>query len=346
VEEVAAEGVADPLDAPDVGDGAGVGELPGFAGRGGAFAAGGGEAAGAGRAGGTVGIAADRSVGFGAVAGRMGATGVPGAVPAATPGEAEAIDPAADGVDVEEPATGEAVEYAPEAEGPVADEAAALGAAGADAEEPATDEATAVGVLEATGAEVAGDAPGRLASVGVAEVGRAESAARAVGMLAAPELAGRAGAAPGDAVPDAGADTVDAPSVVPDAEEPVGAAPVLAEGVVARGAAPACVGCEGVDFGAVDLLEVSGVDSVALEVAGLRAVAAPADEPDDGTGADPEAVLPEAAGTAEAVEAAEGPGEAADVAESVGAADNVGGIGASPDPKSAASNIGDAHVPE
>jgi hypothetical protein len=62
-----AEELADPLDAPDVGEGAGVGELPGFIGRGGALAAGGGEAAGAGRAGGTVGIAA-LGVGLGAVA--------------------------------------------------------------------------------------------------------------------------------------------------------------------------------------------------------------------------------------------------------------------------------------
>ena len=78
--------------------------------------------------------------------------------------------------------------------------------------------------------------------------------------------------------------------------------------------------------------------------------------PDAGAG------LPEAAGAAEvagvsgAVDATEplGAPEAAYAAALVsdpevgaaGAADRVGGIGASPDPRSEASNIGDAHVPE
>jgi hypothetical protein len=57
-----------------------------------------------------------------------------------------------------------------------------------------------------------------------------------------------------------------------------------------------------------------------VAVADLRAVAAAADEAVTGTGV--------AAGT------------------EAGAADKVGGIGASPDPRLEASNIGDAHVPE
>jgi hypothetical protein len=56
----------------------------------------------------------------------------------------------------------------------------------------------------------------------------------------------------------------------------------------------------------------------------LRAVAAVADDAD----ADPDA------------------GAGAGLPEAAGAADRVGGIGASPDPRSEASNIGDAHVPE
>jgi hypothetical protein len=311
-EDVAAEDVApeddaaDPLEAPDVGDGAGADEVPGLAGRGGAFAAGGGEAAGAGRAGGTVGIAG-------------------------------------------------------------------LGVSLGDGAEPAC-------VAEALGvAEVAGDAAGRLASAGVADAGRVASAARAVGMPAAPEPAGRAGAAPGDADPDAvvGAvvaprvaldvDTVDAelngaaPDVEPVAaapgEELVGATPdaapagtalPLGADAVARGAVPDCAGCEDVDLVAAGLLEASAVGSVAGAVVDLRAVAAAADDADVGADADavPEAVLPESAG----VEAAEPVCAADTVADSevgvAGAADRVGGIGASPDPRSAASNIGDAHVPE
>ena len=39
-------------------------------------------------------------------------------------------------------------------------------------------------------------------------------------------------------------------------------------------------------------------------------------------------------------------GAGAGLPEAAGAADRVGGIGASPDPRSEASNIGDAHVPE
>jgi hypothetical protein len=65
---------------------------------------------------------------------------------------------------------------------------------------------------------------------------------------------------------------------------------------------------------------------------------------------------PEAEGAADGGEAVEptGAAEAEGAAEAIadpevgaaGAADRVGGIGASPDPRSEASNIGDAHVPE
>jgi hypothetical protein len=80
----------------------------------------------------------------------------------------------------------------------------------------------------------------------------------------------------------------------------------------------------------------------------LRALAAEADDADVAADADavPEPLLPEAAGAA-----ADEPVRAADAVVDPevgvsGAADRVGGIGASPDPRSAASNIGDAHVPE
>jgi hypothetical protein len=212
-------------------------------------------------------------------------------------------------------------------------------------------------------AEVAGDAAGRLASVGVADAGRVASAARAVEMPAAPGPAGRAGAAPVDADPDAVADAVVVPRVALDAEpngtapdaEPVGAAPdaepaatalLLGADVVARGAVPGCAGCGDVDLAAAGRLETSAAGSVAGAVGDLRTVAAAADDAD----AVPEAVLPVATG----VEAAEllctVDAIAAPVADpevgAAGAADRVGGIGASPDPRSAASNIGDAHVPE
>ena len=301
-EEAAGDVAADPLEAPDVGDGADADEVPGLAGRGGALAAGGGEAAGAGRAGGTVGIA-DLGVSLG------------------------------------------------------------------DGAEPAC-------VAEPLGvAEVAGDTVGRLASVGIADAGRVASAARAVGMPTAPEPAGRAGAAPGDADPDAVVDAVVAPRVAPDAEpvdaefdggapdvepvraaadvELVGAAPdaapagtavLLGADAVARGAVPGCADCEDVDLVAAGLMEASAVGSVAGAAVDLRAVAAAADDAD--ADAVPEAVLPEAA----SVEAAEPVCAADTVADPevgvAGAADRVGGMGASPDPRSAASNIGDAHVPE
>lgn len=119
---VGAEGVADPLDAPDVGDGAGVGELPSFAGRGGAFAAGGGEAAGAGRAGGTVGIAA-LGVGFGAVAAAADVAEVAG--DAAGRRASEGVV-AAEGADAGEPAAGKVDAEA----GRVASAARAVGMAG------------------------------------------------------------------------------------------------------------------------------------------------------------------------------------------------------------------------
>ena len=257
----------------------GVGELPGFAGRGGAFAAGGGEAAGAGRAGGTVGIAA-LGVGLGAVA-------------------------AADVAEV------------------------AGDAAGRRASE---------GVVAAKEADA-----GELAAGNVgAEAGRVASAARAVGMAGVPVLAGRADAAPIDAVAadvdaDAGtvADAVVAPRVAPEAE-PVGTAPVLAEGAGTRGAVPAAVGSGEADLDGADLLEVGCGDSAAA-LADLRAVTAAAD------GADAVADVDAAVAADEGVVGADAGAAAGPEA---GAADKVGGIGASPDRRSEASNIGDAHVPE
>jgi hypothetical protein len=274
-----------------------VGELPGFAGRGGAFAAGGGEAGGAGRAGGTVGIAA-LGVGLGAVAADVE---VAAADVAGVPGDA-AGRRASEGV---------------------------FAADGVDAGEPAADE------------------------VGAA-AGRVASAARAIGMAGVPALAGRDGAAPADAdaadgdAADADAGTADAvvvPRVAPEAEL-VGTAPVLAEGAGARGAVPAAVGCGEVDLDGADLLEVGCVASAAAAVAGLRAVVAAADEAvagvDAAVEADEAVAGVDVAGAADeavvGVDAGAGP--------EAGAADKVGGIGASPDPRSEASNIGDAHVPE
>jgi hypothetical protein len=314
---VCAEDAAKPLGAPDVGVGvgAGAGELLGLAGRGGAFAAGGGEAAGAGRAGGTVGIA-DLGVIFGAGA------------------EDDAADDAAE-------------------------LAAAEVAEAVDADEAPDDVPNVV--------------VGRLASLGAADAGRAASAARAVGMFVIAELAARVGAAPVDAEAgaevDAGAEAeVVVPRVGLDAGG-VGAAPVLAEGAGVREAAPACVGCEGVGLEAADLLEVC-VGSVAVPVADLRAVAAAADGDDDTASedcfaetADPAeaADAPDPAGAADVLDATDplsavGPAasDPEDVAAVIaapevavaGGADRVGGIGASTDPRSAASNIGDAQVPE
>jgi hypothetical protein len=287
---IGAEEVADPLDAPDAGDAASVGELPGFAGRGGAFAAGGGEAAGAGRAGGTVGIAA-LGVGLGAVAVAANVE-VPAADVAGVAGDA-AGRRASEGV---------------------------FAADSVDAGEPAADE------------------------VDVA-AGRVASAARAIGMVGLPALAGRDGAVDADAADtDAAdavagaADAVVAPRVAPEAE-PVGTAPVLAEGAGARGAVPAAVGCGEVDFDGAALLEVGCVASAAVAVADLRAVAAAADDADVVAADDTVAGVAVAADEA-VVGADAGPGPEA------GAADKVGGIGASPDPRSEASNIGDAHVPE
>ena len=107
-----------------------MGELPGFAGRGGAFAAGGGEAGGAGRAGGTVGIAA-LGVGLGAVAADVevaaaDVAGVPG--DAAGRRASEGVF-AADGVDAGEPAADEVGAAA----GRVASAARAIGMAGVPA---------------------------------------------------------------------------------------------------------------------------------------------------------------------------------------------------------------------
>ena len=82
----------------------------------------------------------------------------------------------------------------------------------------------------------------------------------------------------------------------------------------------------------------------------MRAVAAVADDADAGADAGlPEAAgVAEVAGVSEAVVATEPLGAPVSDPEVgvAGAADSVGGIGASPDPRSEASNIGDAHVPE
>jgi hypothetical protein len=101
---------------------------------------------------------------------------------------------------------------------------------------------------------------------------------------------------------------------------------------VERGATPGCAVCGEADFGApVVVLEAA---DVAFEVgtdAGLRAVAAVA-------------VV-----TVEAMaEPAAAPGAAAvvEAGAAFGAAERVGGSGASSDPRSAGSIIGDAHVPE
>ena len=93
-----------------------------------------------------------------------------------------------------------------------------------------------------------------------------------------------------------------------------------------------------------------------VAVADLRAVVAAADDTDADAGADPdpdagpEAGLRKAAGAAEVARVSEAVDAAVPVSDPevgvAGAADRVGGIGASPDPRSEASNIGDAHVPE
>ena len=114
------------------GEAVSVGELPGFAGRGGAFAAGGGEAAGAGRAGGTVGIAA-LGVGLGPVAvaadievAAADVAGVAGDVAGRRASEGVF---AADGVDAGEPAADEVDAAA----GRAASAARAIGMAGVPA---------------------------------------------------------------------------------------------------------------------------------------------------------------------------------------------------------------------
>jgi hypothetical protein len=174
------------------------------------------------------------------------------------------------------------------------------------------DVAEVADVLEAGVPDAAGDPEGRLASVEVVEAGLVASDTRAVGMLVALEPVVRVGVAP--------------------VAEDVAVAPVFADGASARGAGPACAVCEDVDFDAiVDLLEAGGVVSDATAVGDLRAAAAAADDPDPGAETVVE-VVEEAAGEAEDGVA--------------GAADRVGGIGASPDPRSAASSIGDAQVPE
>ncbi len=73
-------------------------------------------------------------------------------------------------------------------------------------------------------------------------------------------------------------------------------------------------------------------------VPALRAAAPAVAVPAADEGADAAVPVPEAADVAPVAGEAE-----VDVAD---AAVRVGGIGASPDPRSAASNIGDAHVPE
>jgi hypothetical protein len=165
-------------------------------------------------------------------------------------------------------------------------------------------------------------------------------------MVEVPELAGRAGAVPVDADAvdvdaDAAAEAVVDPRVAPGAEV-VGTAPVLAEGAGTRGAVPAAVGCGEADLDGADLLEVGCVDSVAA-LADLRAIAEAADGADAVTADDAVADVDAAVAADEGVVGADAGAAAGPEA---GAADKVGGIGASPDPRSEASNIGDAHVPE
>ena len=163
---------------------------------------------------------------------------------------------------------------------------------------------------------------------------RADVAEVALGKVAA---AGVEAAAP-DAdvlevgVPDAaGAEPAADPRAAPVAEG-VGVAPVFADGAAVRGAPPAWVVCEDVGFdAAVDLFEGGGVASDAPAVTDLRVAVAATDESDAGA----EAVVDVAC---------EGAGEPE--VGVAGAADRVGGIGASPEPRSAASSIGDAQVPE
>jgi hypothetical protein len=146
-------------------------------------------------------------------------------------------------------------------------------------------------------------------------------------MLVAPGLLARAGVASGDAA--LGEEAVADPRTALVAEA-VGVAPVLADGAVARGADAAWAVCEGVGFDAVaGLLDAGDVGSDA--VADLRAAAAPADDADACSEA-----------------GAEGEWDAVDDADAdvEGAADRVGGTGASPDPRSPASSMGDAQVPE
>jgi hypothetical protein len=98
--------------------------------------------------------------------------------------------------------------------------------------------------------------------------------------------------------------------------EPAAVVAVFAGDAGDRGATPGCAACDEADFGAcVDALEATDVvfeDEVGAE-AGLRAAGAAA---------------------------------AAEAGVVAGAAERVGGSGASPDPRSEASIIGDAHVPE
>ena len=193
--------------------------------------------------------------------------------------------------------------------GAIAGRAAAAGTA------PVGGGADVAAAEDVLGVAAAGGAEGRLASAGVVEAGLEPSPARAAGMLVAPELADRAGAALVDVAVDGAA--VDA--------EPAGVSPALADGAAARGAAPAGVDCDDVDFGVANRLAAEAAVSDGVPVTGLRA----ADDAD---------AVPEA------VRAADAAGEAE--VSVAGAAARVGGIGASPDPRSLASNIGDAQVPE
>jgi hypothetical protein len=91
-------------------------------------------------------------------------------------------------------------------------------------------------------------------------------------------------------------------------------------------------------------LDAGCVDSVAA-LADLRAVGAAADGADAVTADDAVADVDAPVAVDEDVVGADA-GAAVAAGPEAGAADKVGGIGASPDPRSDAPNIGDAHVPE
>jgi hypothetical protein len=361
---VCAEDAAELPEAPDVGDGAGAGEPPGLAGRGGAFAAGGGEAAGAGRAGGAVGIA-DLDVGFGA-----GTEDDAAEVAAAEVVEAEEAAPAAvDAVDVDgapDDVVGRLASVGAAAAGRVASAARAVGmfvipelagrvgaapidGAAVDAEAPAEPDAV-VDPRVGLDAVPVGTAPVLVEGAGVCvavpacvdwggvDLGAADLLeVNGVGSVVVPDVDLRAVAAEADGGDDAAPEdgfAVDAaeaadPIELADAPEAVDPAE-FADIPEAVNLAEAEDGAEVVD--AIDPVDATEP----VDTADPAATAELLDAADPLSGAGPAAGDPDdVAAVVDAPEAVAG-----------GASDRVGGIGASADPRSAASNIGDAQVPE